>query len=64
MHKHECAALADEASPLRMLAAAPSSDLLLAGRCLWRRHGGTKGVPPTEEDRAFDAMEAALPSNE
>ena len=55
LHKRECAGLATD--PLRSLPDAPLSDVLLAGRCLWRRHAASKD--PTREDVAFDEMERA-----
>ena len=54
-HKHECPALAAADSPLLSLNDAPSADLLLLGRCLWRRHDASSH--PTAEDEAFDALE-------
>ena len=62
LHKHECPALAENSdSPLRRLADGPAADVLLAGRCLWRRHGVTD---PSPEDKAFDAMERATPTQD
>ncbi len=61
LHRRECAALAAPSSPLRSLADAPLADLLLAGRCLWRRHA-SRGKE-TAEDTAFDELEPAPPDN-
>ena len=59
LHKHECAALADQSSHIHRLADAPAADLLLAGRCLWRR----RSLPPDDEEAAaFDALERGVPS--
>ena len=56
-HKHECAALGEQTSPIHELSDAPASEILLAGRCLWRRHGASAAedteVAPVV---AFDAM--------
>ena len=54
-HKHECATLA--VGTLHGLDDAPAADILLVGRCLWRRHATT--VTSVAEDASFDALEAA-----
>ena len=66
-HKHECAALAK--GKLRGLADAPAADLLLVGRCLWRRHDATLAADKAEssadvssDDACYDALEPAEPS--
>lgn len=73
-HKHECRALTDPNSLLRGLADAPAADLLLAARCLWRRHGPDAtgdaaddtfdalepGGTPSENDRALARLAASL----
>ncbi|KAL1529541.1 hypothetical protein AB1Y20_000486 [Prymnesium parvum] len=55
-HKHECSVLHSQAGRLQELADAPVSDLLLLGRCLWRRRAVAE--KPRAEDVAFDELKA------
>jgi [histone H3]-lysine4/36 N-trimethyltransferase SMYD len=61
LHKHECAALADGSSQLHQLSDAPLADVLLTGRCLWRRHDATTASSCGVEDAAFDQLETGVP---
>ena len=55
-HKRECPTLNAHGAQLHSLADAPVTDLILLGRCLWRRHEAADA--PSAEDVAFDALEA------
>ena len=62
-HKHECRALAVVDSPLHSLPDAACADLMLAARCLRRRHGNGKASSSSSDSHAaFDALEAGEPS--
>ena len=61
LHKHECAALGDGSSQLHQLSDAPLADVLLIGRCLWRRHDATTAGSCGVEDAAFDQLETGVP---
>ena len=64
-HTHECAVVVDStAAPLHSLSDAAAADVLLAARCLWRRHGPRVAHTPSEADLAFDAMEPGVVSED
>ncbi|EOD41938.1 hypothetical protein EMIHUDRAFT_194541 [Emiliania huxleyi CCMP1516] len=58
-HKRECRTLASKGGELLRLDDAPVADLLLLGRCAWRRHDASS---PDDEDAAFDALETSRPT--
>ena len=55
LHKHECPILATKT--LDTLPEDARADLLLAARCLWRRH-----TAPSDADNDFDAMQKGTPT--
>ena len=52
--------LASHGSHLQGMDDAPMSDLILLGRCLWRRLETV--AAPTAEDADFDALESTVPT--
>ena len=62
-HSHECVVVQTAAAaPLDQINDAAAADVLLAARCLWRRHTSLVKDKTTEADLAFDAMEPGVVS--